>query len=65
MLKIVFLAILFNTSTGEVVGGVTAKFPDMESCEKVLNSKPGEVLPPVPYGHQLYMRCINPSDVAT
>lgn len=60
MLKVFLIAVLFNTSTGEIVGGITAKFPSVEACEASIKE-----LPVAPFGHSVYVKCVNPSDVST
>lgn len=66
LLRVFLIAILIDAETGEIQGGVgPVKFPDMASCQKVVNAPFGEYLPPPPRGKRVYLKCTNPSDLST
>lgn len=65
VLRVYFIAVAYNVETGEIIGGISAKFPTMAACKAVQAAPLGTYIPAPPPGHRVYVECKNPSDVAT
>jgi hypothetical protein len=64
--KIVMVAVLVDSSTGEVKGSIgPVNFPDMKTCNEVKNAELGRYLPPPPPGHRVFISCLNPNVTET
>lgn len=57
MLKIVLIAVLFNTHTGELSTGMSKGFETTQQCEEFVKANE----PEAPMGFKWYHQCINPS----